>query len=365
MRFSIRALVMVSLLAAAGCAKSSRKATPGVATIAIHPAQDSSPSVATFGNWKLSTKQVAGWFEKMPAPTRARFRSPQAREQFVRQRIQLDLLADAALKDGLQNSPEVTSAVKRALANALLRKTLTAVPEPTDAAVQAYYKQHAAEFDRPPRIRLGEIFLAAPKSDAKARAHAHVTAKHLVAKLRKLGPHDVKGFSKLVHAYSKDPRTVGMNGELRYLTAEQLTQRFGPAVAKAGTDLQKPGAVSNPVEDAKGIYLFRLLDRSEGSHPTLEQMRRVIVHRLEYQNRRDARTALIDKLTKAASLKIDSAALSKLPVDFGPPGRASMPRPMMLPHRVPPPAARAASGHAAPSASAPKGGLPAAREDAR
>lgn len=311
---------------ALACAVGCSRPQPGEVAVKL---DTSSPgggtAVARFEGQTLTAEEVTAALEAMPPAQRARYAAPDARKTYVQELARFEVLVQKAAKEGLANDPEVVAATKRMMVHRLLSKTAAATP-PSEAQIAAYFQANQAKFSRPEMVRLGEILIAAKPGDAASLKKARATAAQLAAKVKALPAADVAGFTELARHASDDPRAKLFGGDLRYLTQELLTREYGPEVAAAGFALKLPGD-STTVETAKGIYLLRLLNRSQAFSPTLEQVRPQIIARLSAEQHNQERADFIAQAEKDAHLTVDEAAVAAMKVD---PSAAAKPlgRPM-------------------------------------
>jgi peptidyl-prolyl cis-trans isomerase C len=326
------ALLFAVLLAAAGCTK----AQPGTVTLQLTSSTPGTP-VAHYNDQTLSAESVEAALASMSPPLRARYLQPDARKTYVEDVARFDLLVQKAAKEGLANDPEVVAATRRMMVHRLLSKALDATP-PSDADVAAYFQAHQPEFARPEMVRLGEILLSVKPGDAASLKKARATAQDLLKKVKALPASDVAGFGELARHYSQDPRAKLFGGDLRYLTHDLLAREFGPEVATAGFALQATGDATT-VETPKGVYLLRLLNRSQAFSPTLAQVRPQIVARLTSEARNQHRADFIAQAEKDAHLTVDEKAVAAMKVDASAPAKPlghPAPDVFALPHTAPP-----------------------------
>lgn len=331
-----RLLWPAALVCAMGCARSQ----PGDVTLHLGSAKGGT-AVARFDGQSVSSEEIARSLQAMAPALRAHYAKPEDRKAYVEEVARFQVLVQKAAKEGLANDPEVIAATERMMVHRLLTRSLQATP-PTDTEVAAYFEAHRTEFARPEMVRLGEIFLAANASDAKARAQVRARMAELAKKVKALPASDLAGFGELARHESDDPRAKMLGGDLRYLTRELLAREYGPEVANAGFTLEKAGD-STTVETPRGIYLLRLLNRTEPFTPTLDRVRPEIVARLGAERRNQQLVEFVKKAEQDAHLTVDEKAIAALPVDVHAPAKPlGQPAPdvFSLPRPAPPGVAR-------------------------
>jgi parvulin-like peptidyl-prolyl isomerase len=218
---------------------------------------------------------------------------------------------------GLDRDPEFLRRYKDELGRALLQKELEAPQRkagPTDAELRAFYDEHRAALARPERARVGVVQYAAPAGDAAARAAKRAKAEAALARLR--AARDPRAFARLAVAESDDVRSRLANGELPFLTREEVAAQLGPEVAGAAFAIPRTGELApSVVEGPRGFHVVKLLGREEGYQPSFEEMRSAIRDRLVADRRRVAHDAFLEGLWRRAEVRLDEKAIEALRID--------------------------------------------------
>jgi hypothetical protein len=180
-------------------------------------------------------------------------------DQFLDERLTLRLARDK----GLVGKGETDA---RAAAEALLRDGKPG--DPPEAEIARYYREHAADFTRPERVRVRQILT----DDRKAAESA----------LREIAAG--ADFGELARRVSRDPSAAsgGYQGEL---AREDLPPAFADVIFSL-----KPGEVSRIVPAEYGFHLFQAVTREPAGVVPLDQARGEIVERLR-EKRGDERLA--------------------------------------------------------------------------
>jgi hypothetical protein len=328
-------------LAASGCSRS-----PDKVTIDLRRSSQGTP-VATYQGGVLTAEDVTKALGQLPPMVRMRYQSPGQKKEFIERLVTLDLLAREAVVQGHANDPEVVEMVKNTLAQKLLKdERENKAPVVSDEEVQAWYDAHTADFTRPETWRVSTLFLAIPDNDAAKQKAQMAKAEKLLAQAQKLKADDFAAFGQLVKANSEDPSKT-MEGDLRALTALELSSRYGTDVAQAAEGLKNPGDLSGLVRSKTGVQFLKLRAHTPATQASLADVKGQIRTRLQNEHRNQAYEKFIADLRTKAGLKVDEAALAKVQVDAsprpdGPPGpRPMVPGPPALPGPtavpVPPP----------------------------
>jgi peptidyl-prolyl cis-trans isomerase D len=142
--------------------------------------------------------------------------------------------------------------------------------EVTDEALRAYYDQVAGDrFVSTERRQARHILVEAGSDDAAARARAEDLARRARAG---------EDFAALAAQYSDDPGSKGQGGDLGWATRDT----FVPAFADALFGMQ-PGAIEGPVKTQFGYHVIRLEQVEAGQQRSFDEVR----GELEADYRRD------------------------------------------------------------------------------
>ena len=195
-------------------------------------------------------------------------------------------------------------------------------PAMTDADVIAYYREHAAKFKRPERVRLLQILLRADPADPASWVKAERRARSILAKLS--GGAD---FGSLARAFSEDEFRV-KDGDMGFVHRGRLDEEFEAAVFSA--PVGRP-AIARSLH---GFQVFTVLERQDATQLSLEEARPIIVERVQRQRRDEATRAWHGGLLSAARVEIRDPVL-----------RATRPASPAIPGYATPTPNRAGGGH--------------------
>jgi len=298
---------LLCLAALAGCERS-----PTRAQVDFHrplPAGQSTGTwVARFNGDSLSDAELNRRFAEMSPYARARYQTVEQRRDYVEGIVRFELLTQEAVRQGLANDPEVIEGARRALVQALLKKELEEkIDSITDAQVQAYYQLHLADYVKPAMTRLADIVF-----ERGHRAQAEV----VLAKVKELPPLDYAAFGKLAREHSEDEKSKALEGDLRFLSDEELGKQFGPQLASAAAALQKVGDVTTElVDDGARLHILKLQGRQIALNLPVDQAKPSIQRVLLNESRQDRVRALLERLKKQANVELNESALAALVID--------------------------------------------------
>ena len=149
-----------------------------------------------------------------------------------------------------------------------------------DAAVQAYYKAHLAEYMSPESVRL---------QYAELRLEA-LAAQQVLAQVK-----SGKDFGELAKQYSQDPGSAQNGGDLGWAERSTFVKPFADALFA-----MKPGEIAGPVKTQYGYHIIRLDEIQAGKAKSFEEAR----GELEAQVRRARATDRFGEIQEQLQAKL-------------------------------------------------------------
>jgi peptidyl-prolyl cis-trans isomerase D len=144
----------------------------------------------------------------------------------------------------------------------------------TDADIQAYYTQHAAEYKTDEQVKTRHILINAPTgTDAKTDEAAKAKAQDVLKQVQAGG-----NFADLAKKYSDDKGSAVQGGELPMMPTAQLD----PAYGKAAMALN-PGQTSGLVKSAFGYHIIQTEQKQSAGTKSLAEVKDSIVQLLQQQ----------------------------------------------------------------------------------
>lgn len=201
--------------------------------------------------------------------------------------IDMRLVAAAAAKAGLDQSPAYKARMEQVRAQLLVSEFVKGKIEPqvTPEKVKARYEKDAAGFVPPEEYRARHILV---KTEDEAKA--------IIADLAKGGD-----FAKIAEEKSQDPGSAKQGGDLGFFSAGDMVPEF-----EAATEALKAGEVTKtPVKSQFGFHVIKLEEKRKQPVPTLDQVKDQVRQAVVGE----VFTAELDALKKAAKIEIDEAAL--------------------------------------------------------
>ena len=142
----------------------------------------------------------------------------------------------------------------------------------TDADVEKFYTEHAAEFETPRQVRASHILIRVPEtggSEAEDSARAKVA--DIIRRVK--GGED---FAKLARELSEDPGSKASGGELGFVAKGEMVGPFEQALFT----LAKGEVTAEPVRTPFGFHAVKALEIREGGKKALKEVASPIRERL-------------------------------------------------------------------------------------
>jgi len=226
--------------------------------------------------------------------------------------VKRELLASEASRRGLDKTEEVVRTRKQVMIQQMMKTEFedkVKLSDITDAEIEAYFKAHPEEFNKPAQVRASHILL---KDEAKAK-------KALKALLDPKT--DSNGlFRELASTVSEDLTTRDRAGDLQFFSMPDKRVEGDPpvpdAVAVAAFKLEKIGEIYPELVKADdGFHIVKLTGKRKELTRTLDQARRPIQHKLWREKREAAVDAFVKQLRDKAKVEENDALLAQIKID--------------------------------------------------
>jgi peptidyl-prolyl cis-trans isomerase C len=225
--------------------------------------------------------------------------TPEFRQQVKDVLITREVLAQEAVKKGLDKNPDVETQLEMAKQDFLIRAYFddfikTNVPT-EEQTLAEYEKIKAAQTDNGSKMeyKVRHILIKVdPNSDPKKFKAAEQKAKALVAELNKANG---KNFAQLTKTKSDDEGTKGQGGQLDWTDGSNLVKEFTDAMVK----LPKGGYTKVPVKTRFGFHIILVEDIRPIQFPPYEQVK----ERVQQQLIKEMRDKKIEELRAAAKVE--------------------------------------------------------------
>ena len=248
--------------------------------------QASSGTAVATVNGKPISQRTVDMIAKQGAST-GRPDTPEVRKGIIDQIALQMVVAEEAVKKGLDKTPEVTEQFdtirQSVLANAYVEDFIKNNPI-SDDMVKAEYERIKATITG---------------TEYKARhilVEKESEAKEIIARLKK----DPGAFAKLAMEKSKDSGSKARGGELGWFDPRRMVPEFGAAVST----LEKGKFTDVPVKTQYGYHVILLEDSRNIEAPPLEDVKPQLTQQLQQQSVKKQ----LDTLKAAAKVEVVGAA---------------------------------------------------------
>jgi len=218
--------------------------------------------------------------------------SPEARKAIIDQLVMQMLVAEEAVKKGLDKSPEVAEQMD------VLKQSVLA-----NAYVQDYMKSHKVSDDEL-KAEYDKIKAGITGNEYKARhilVATEAEANDIIAKLKK----DPGSFEKLATEKSLDTGSKVRGGDLGWFDLGRMVPEFGDAVAK----LEKGKFSETPVKTQYGYHIILLEDSKPIQAPPFDEVKASLAQQLQQKKLQK----LLDGIKAKAKIEIAGAPAAPAP----------------------------------------------------
>ena len=292
--------------------------------------------LAKVGPVTLTTSELEKRVQAQTPFARMQLQDPKRMQEFVKNEVRLEILAQEAWRRALQDDPEIILQFKRILTQRLIQdemKRLASTIQVSDGEALKAYEKKKSEFVKPATVRLAQIvrYVETGTERKAAEKLLRATREKVLAQERK---NNYRAFSNAAKKSSQDEGTRNSGGDLQFLTRAQLTDRYGEEVAKHMFDEVKVGdlAVANA---PNAVVLFKKTGMRRGVNRTFDQVKSQLRGRLSQQRRSEAFNAFVERLKteqgitvdldKANQIKLAPSGVTKPPGVARPPAKKSVP----------------------------------------
>lgn len=191
--------------------------------------------------------------------------SPELRERVKEALIMREVVAQEALRRGLDKNPEVAGQLElyrqEVLFNAFLNDYLRTNPVTEDAMKKEYERQKNQAGNK--EYKASHILVAKEEE-----------AREIIARVKKGG-----NFAKIAAEKSMDPGSKDRGGELDWALPGNYVKPFGDALTK----LKKGQMTETPVQTQFGWHVIRLDDERAFKAPSFEEVRPSLQRNMQQQ----------------------------------------------------------------------------------
>jgi peptidyl-prolyl cis-trans isomerase C len=176
----------------------------------------------------------------------------------------------------------------------LLVERLTAdLPDPTEAEMEAHFRDHAAEYRRPERAQAQHILIRPASNSESDRREARGKAESLRQKVL-----DGADFAELAAAHSQCPSGKRAGGSLGWISRGMLVPAFDDAVFS-----MEVGTISETIATPLGFHVIRKTGHEPAAPAEFADVRDQVRDFLRHARRGQLISACVNELKTKASIE--------------------------------------------------------------
>jgi Parvulin-like peptidyl-prolyl isomerase len=294
-------VLFVFLVAFAGCCDSK-------GSVELYP-NGGGKTIAEFGGVKLSEKYIKTYVDNLNDYLKARYNTPERKEELMTKIVEGELVAMKAIKDGVLDDPILLSQVKNTIARyysgTKMKVQIEESLKISEDEMKKYYEEKKDSFNTPAKVKASHILIKV--TDSRDKEAARKLAEKVAEEAEKSAK-DMGSFAKLVEKYSEDEGSKKRGGDLGYF---QRTEEGGNMVKEFSDGafaLQNVGDISKPVESEFGFHVIKLTGKKDKIEKTFEDVKANIENTLKTEKRKTSYEDLIEKYKKELGYKFDKDA---------------------------------------------------------
>ena len=161
-----------------------------------------------------------------------------------------------------------------------------------------YFQEHKGEFGQPEERRASHILISVPAdaSDAE-KAGARAKAEQLLQQVKQ----NPQGFAELARQHSQDPGSAVNGGDLGFFARNTMVKAFEDAIFA-----MSPGDISDVVETGFGLHIIRLDDIKEGKPVEFNDVRKQVEQDMKKEKAAQSFSEMADSFSNTVYEQSDS-----------------------------------------------------------
>lgn len=295
-------VVLVALLAAfSGCCNDAGK-------VELYP-NEGGKTIAEFGGVKLSEKYIKAYADNLNDYLKARYNTPERKEELMTKITEGELVAMKAIKDGALNDPILLSQVKNTIARyysgTKMKIQIEESLKISEDEMKKYYEENKNTFNTPEKVKASHILIKI--TDSRDKEAAKKLAEKVAEEAEKSAK-DMGSFAKLAEKYSEDEGSKKRGGDLGYFERTEEGGKMVQEFSDGAFALQNVGDISKPVESQFGFHVIKLTGKKDKIEKTFEDVKANIENTLKTEKRKTAYNDMIESYKKELGFKFDKEA---------------------------------------------------------
>lgn len=269
--------------------------------------------VAKVGEWTISPADLTDALAKR-AKSLGGEAGAELRQQVLDELIREKTLLSKAMAAGLDRDPELIRRWERMV---VAKYETNHKPDaekqraPTTAEVEQFYHAHAAEYQRPERVRVALIQI---KGSAKATEEKRAELRARAEKVFSLAQSLDANFAELARLHSEDRATRYTGGDGGWMERGQTPPSWPKELADAAFNLPAAGVLAPLIEADGSFYIVKLVERQAAGVRPLAEVRDRILHQLKEQQRLANEERFYAEQKAGLNIEINQTALQGVPL---------------------------------------------------
>jgi parvulin-like peptidyl-prolyl isomerase len=229
----------------------------------------------------------------------ARFQSPMAKKELLNSMVELEVVYQEAVREGLDKDKETFDRLedykKRLVATRLREKFLDNV-KVSDDEIKVEYRAHADRYKVPKQVKVSQILFVWDKNASeKDIAGVKKNAQEILERVKK-----GEDFAALAKKYSLDQASAAKGGDIGYANGKQLPS--GAYIAAMA--FEKEGAVSDLIIGKEDIRILKATEVVPEKKKSIEELRSWLERAAQSKKQREAWQNYMDGLKKKGGVAV-------------------------------------------------------------
>jgi len=248
------------------------------------------------------------------------FERADEREALLQEMVNFESVYLRAKEAGFDQKPEIERQIKAFIVDRFMEEKFKNRPETpavSDTEVERYYREQAARFGIPEKVRFAIILIGfSPKATDEKKAEALRKAESVLAEAGTLGDSE-RTFGVLAQRHSEDQATRYLGGDAGWL-ARGEPSRWDNAVVDAAFALSSAGDLGPVVKTASGCYLVKLIENRTAGYRPLKEVAEAIRYQLAVGKRDRQQQEFQEAMTAGLKIEINRPLLETMPLPSSP-----------------------------------------------
>ena len=291
-------VLFVLLLAFSGCCNKA-------GNVDLYP-DKGGKAIAEFGGVKLSEKYIKTYVDNLNEYLKARYNTPERKEELMTKIAEGELVAMKAIKDGALDDPILLSQIKNTIARyysgTKMKLQIEESVKVTEDEMKKYYEEKKETFNTPAKVKASHILIKI--TDSRDKEAARKLAEKVAAEAEKTAK-ETGSFAKLAEKYSEDEGSKKRGGDLGYFERTEEGGKMIKEFSDGAFALENVGDISKPVESEFGFHIIKLTGKKDKVEKSFEDVKMNVENTLKAEKRKTSYQDIIESYKKELGFKFD------------------------------------------------------------